>query len=322
MIYMDFSWEYFYMLFFFISFFFLFLTVGVGFFTVFERKMMGSYMSRMAPNKIGILGLLQPFSDALKLMSKEFLYPLLSNLYLYLTAPIFMFWGALMIWLSMVEVFNEWMSMSYCYLYLFCIMSLNVYIILISGWMSKSMYSMESSVRSVAQSVSYEVNLIFIMLIFFLMIEGMSFFKIYEMQGGVYYIFDFFIIFFFTLLVFLAELNRSPFDLLESESELISGYNLEYGGMMFGMYFMSENLMIIFWSMILVFFFFGGGMMSYMFFFKVLLMLVIFIWYRMIYPRYRYDKLMEMMWVGFLLFFLFLFLYIYGIKFLYFSVMM
>nr|YP_010719170.1 NADH dehydrogenase subunit 1 [Sirex nitobei]WDR47220.1 NADH dehydrogenase subunit 1 [Sirex nitobei] len=294
------------------------LSVCVAFFTLFERKIMGGFHYRKGPNKVGLIGIFQPFSDAMKLFSKEIGAPYLSVKFLFISIPIFAFYISLLCWLGILEIFNEWYIMEFSFLLIFCLLSLNVYFILVGGWISKSVYSIISSIRGVAQAISYEIVLIFLILMFLLSIEDLFITKFINFQEYFWYWWEFYLLQFTGFLIILSELNRAPFDLLEGESELVSGYNVEFGGNGFGMFFMMENLMIIFWSILFIYLFYGGIQSFFLMeLMKIIFLIYLFIWLRMIYPRYRYDKLMELMWVSILLFYMLMFLFIYGIKFMF-----
>nr|UYO79382.1 NADH dehydrogenase subunit 1 [Cheumatopsyche sp. XG-2022] len=269
--------------------------VGVAFFTLLERKFLGYVQFRKGPNKLGIIGLVQPFSDAIKLFTKEIYFPLKSNLIFYLISPVFSLFLSLLIWL--ISPYMEGMNfLSMGFLLFICLLSFGVYLVMMSGWSSNSNFSFLGSLRAIIQTISYEVSLIFLFLcvIILIMDFNLIFMKIYQQK-----IYFFFILMPISLMIFsslLAECNRTPFDFSEGESELVSGFNVEYGGSMFALLFLSEYSMILFMSLIYVIFFWGGSFYSIVFFLKVSFIASCFIWVRGTLPRYRYDKLMNLTW--------------------------
>nr|YP_010954487.1 NADH dehydrogenase subunit 1 [Euparatettix tridentatus]WMV02043.1 NADH dehydrogenase subunit 1 [Euparatettix tridentatus] len=275
----------------------LMVLLSVAFLTLLERSVLGYVQLRKGPNSVGYCGILQPFGDAIKLFSKEQVLPHVSNYFFYCFSPIFSLFLALFIWLVFPYI-TFFCSLDLGLLFILCVMSLGVYGLMIAGWSSNSNYSLLGSLRSVAQTVSYEVSLSIIMLSLFVLIGA------YNLVYFIYYNFWFFIICFPLFLCFygscLAETNRTPFDFAEGESELVSGFNVEYGGAGFALIFLAEYSMIIFMSFLIVLFFFGGDFDSLFFFFKLVFMSFSFLWVRGTLPRYRYDKLMYLAWKGFL----------------------
>nr|AXS64911.1 NADH dehydrogenase subunit 1 [Curculionidae sp. KM-2017] len=273
--------------------------VGVAFLTLMERKVLGYIHIRKGPNKVGYLGLLQPFSDAIKLFSKEQIYPYMSNLFIYMASPIMNLFLALFLWICM-PFFSFNLSFSLSILFFLSISSLSVYSVMMAGWSSNSNYAMLGSIRAIAQTISYEVSMILILLSFLLMILS---FDIYNLLKYQEYIWFFFLMFPLCLMWFissLAETNRSPFDFAEGESELVSGFNVEYSSGGFAMLFMAEYASILFMSMLCAMLFFGANFSSFSFFLKVVFMAFLWVWVRGTLPRYRYDKLMYLAWKSYL----------------------
>lgn len=188
--------------------------------------------------------------------------------------------------------------------------------ILVGGWISKSIYSIIRVIRGVAQIISYEIVLIFLIFIFLYRVEGLSVRICKDFQEEYSFVWEMYLLVIRGIIIILCELNRTPFDLLEGESELVSGYNVEFGGGKFGLFFIIENLMIIFWSILLIYLFIGLGRI-FRWLLKIFLIIYIFVWIRIVFPRYRYDKVIELMWENILLFYIFILIYIYGIKFVY-----
>nr|YP_009501969.1 NADH dehydrogenase subunit 1 [Psylla alni]AWU49043.1 NADH dehydrogenase subunit 1 [Psylla alni] len=278
----------------------LFSLVGVAFLTLLERKLLGYVQLRSGPNKVGIMGLFQPFSDAVKLFTKEFFIPLKSNFNLYWLSPLFSFIVSLSSWLVFPYFFG-FMSWKLGILFLFSVLSFNVYGIMLSGWSSNSSYSILGSLRVVAQSISYEVSFFLLILCILYFSGAMNLLELSVSQQKSWFVFLLFPIFIMLFVSFLAELNRTPFDFTEGESELVSGFNVEYGGAGFAFIFLSEYLSIIFSSVIISVFFLGGGVESLTFYIKLLFISLGVILIRGTLPRYRYDKLMNMCWKSYLM---------------------
>nr|YP_003331301.1 NADH dehydrogenase subunit 1 [Chauliognathus opacus]ACM45023.1 NADH dehydrogenase subunit 1 [Chauliognathus opacus] len=294
--------------------------VGVAFLTLLERKVLGYIQIRKGPNKVGFMGILQPFSDAVKLFSKEQAIPIMSNYLLYYYSPVLNLFLALCLWLS-IPMFSGSYVMNFGVLYILCCSSLSVYTILISGWSSNSNYSMIGGLRSVAQMISYEVSLILILLCYLILISS---FNIYDMFFYQKYIYFFFLsipmglIFFVSLL---AETNRTPFDFAEGESELVSGFNIEYSSGGFALIFLAEYANILFMSFFYSLFMFGGDVSNPLFFIILMFVCYTFVWVRGSFPRFRYDKLMNMAWKSFLPVSLCYFMFFYGMKMFIFSIL-
>nr|YP_008757865.1 NADH dehydrogenase subunit 1 [Sepiella inermis]AGS18372.1 NADH dehydrogenase subunit 1 [Sepiella inermis] len=277
--------------------------VSVAFFTLLERKGLGYFQLRKGPNKVGLMGLPQPLADAIKLFSKELIKPTLVNVMPFLICPFMSLFLGLILWI----LYNNYFvcSLNSLGLLLFlCVSSLGVYSVMGAGWFSNSKYALLGSVRAVAQSISYEVSMSLIMLSCLVLTGSMSLNFIMSYQ---FYIWVVFINFFMLLMWFVscvAETHRAPFDFAEGESEIVSGFNIEYGGVGFAVLFMAEYSNILFMSVLVVSLFFGGIM--YMFMYGVLFYLMIglvaflFIWVRASYPRYRYDLLMYLIWKSYL----------------------
>nr|CAH59788.1 NADH dehydrogenase subunit 1 [Orna nebulosa] len=291
--------------------------IGVAFLTLLERKILGYIQIRKGPNKVGMMGILQPFSDAIKLFTKEQTYPMFSNYMSYYYSPIFSFILSLMIWLLIPYYFNM-VSFNLGMLFFLCCTSLGVYTVMISGWSSNSNYSLLGGLRSVAQTISYEVSLVFIMMsvIIFIMDFNLMMLSVYQNM-----IWFFFLMIPLSLSWFsssLAETNRTPFDFAEGESELVSGFNVEYSSGGFALIFMAEYSSILFMSMLYSLMYLGGYDLNIMFYMKLSLISFLFIWVRGTLPRYRYDKLMYLAWksylpisLNFIIFFIGMYLFLF-----------
>nr|CAH59891.1 NADH dehydrogenase subunit 1 [Zygaena osterodensis validior] len=273
--------------------------IGVAFLTLLERKVLGYIQIRKGPNKVGIVGIMQPFSDAIKLFTKEQTYPMFSNYMSYYFSPIVSFILSLMVWLLIPYYFNM-ISFSLGLMFFICCTSLGVYSVMIAGWSSNSNYALLGGLRSVAQTISYEVSLVLIMLssIIFVMDFNLVFFS--EYQNIIWF---FFLMIPLSLCWFsssLAETNRTPFDFAEGESELVSGFNVEYSSGGFALIFMAEYSSILFMSLFFCLLYMGGYNLSLIFYLKLAMISFLFIWVRGTLPRYRYDKLMYLAWKSYL----------------------
>nr|QAT19782.1 NADH dehydrogenase subunit 1 [Eucryptorrhynchus scrobiculatus] len=273
--------------------------VGVAFLTLLERKVLGYIHIRKGPNKVGFIGLLQPFSDAIKLFSKEQTFPLMSNFWLYYISPIFNLFFSLLLWVCTPFITIN-LSFNLSILFFLSISSLSVYTIMLAGWASNSNYAMLGSLRSVAQTISYEVSLILILLSFLFMIFSFDLMDLWKYQQNIWFLFMFLPLSFMWLVSSLAETNRTPFDFAEGESELVSGFNVEYSSGGFALIFLAEYSNILFMSMICSLLFLGGNLYEFNFFLKMIFVSFIWIWIRGTFPRYRYDKLMYLAWKSYL----------------------
>nr|ARH53934.1 NADH dehydrogenase subunit 1 [Lymexylon navale] len=273
----------------------VFVLVGVAFLTLLERKVLGYLQIRKGPNKVGILGLLQPFSDAIKLFSKEQTIPLMSNFNIYYLSPMMNLIISLFIWMVFPFV-SGLVNFTFSMLFILCLSSLSVYSIMLAGWSSNSNYSLLGSLRAVAQSISYEVSLSLILLSFIYLILEFKLMKFMEFQYYVWFLFLLFPLSLMFLITSLAETNRTPFDFAEGESELVSGFNVEYSSGGFALIFLAEYASILFMSMLSVILFLGSNLYSFMFYIKLTLISFFWIWVRGTLPRYRYDKLMGLAW--------------------------
>nr|APX40186.1 NADH dehydrogenase subunit 1 [Cryptocephalus quadripunctatus] len=273
--------------------------ISVAFLTLFERKILGYIQIRKGPNKVGFIGLLQPFSDAIKLFSKEQIYPYFSNFNLYYLSPVISLFLSLLLWCTM-PFFTYLMSFNLSVMFMLSVSSLGVYCIMLAGWSSNSNYSLLGSLRAVAQTISYEVSLFLIFLSFLFMILSYSFSDFLKYQENIWFLFIMLPLCMMWFVTCLAETNRTPFDFAEGESELVSGFNVEYSSGGFAMIFLAEYSSIIFMSMICSLLFLGGDYYSFLFFFKLGFMSFLWIWVRGTLPRYRYDKLMYLAWKSYL----------------------
>jgi len=281
----------------------------VAFFTVFERKFLGAVQRRRGPNVVGLFGSLQAFADAIKLLAKETVIPSPSNSLIFMLAPISTFLFAVFAWavipLNDISVFAD---VNVGIFFILSSSSLGVYGIVMAGWSSNSKYAFLGGLRSAAQLISYEISLGLIIMPVFLFSESLNLSAIVEAQSDVYFLIPFWpsaILFFISIL---AETNRPPFDLPEAESELVSGYNVEYSSVGFIFFFLAEYLNMVLMCSLFVILFLGGWLPPIdLFFFywippffwftiKLVIAIIFFIWVRAALPRYRYDQLMTLGW--------------------------
>lgn len=281
--------------------------VAVAYLVLAERKILGYMQIRKGPNIVGIYGLLQPLADGAKLFAKEMVVPNHSNLILYFFSPVLFLMLALMIWAILpYNTTENFLPIELGLLYILVLSSISVYAILMSGWASTSKYAFLGSLRAAAQMISYEVSMGLIVISILLIVGSLNLTKIIQFQGNT-------IIFLIPLLPaaimffvsILAETNRTPFDLTEGESELVSGYNVEYSSMSFALLFLAEYANIIFMSALFTLLFLGGSegplfSSTLLLSLKTAAIVFSFIWIRASYPRIRYDQLMMLLWKSYL----------------------
>nr|UJM44172.1 NADH dehydrogenase subunit 1 [Eriocheir japonica] len=273
--------------------------IGVAFVTLLERKILGYIQIRKGPNKVGYMGILQPFSDAVKLFTKEQITPTMSNFLVYYLCPVFSLFVSLLVW-SVLPYETGLMSFNLSILFFLCCLSVGVYSTMVAGWSSNCKYSLLGSLRAVAQTISYEVSLALILLSFVMLIGGFNLELFNKYQNYFWFVVISFPLSMVWFSSCLAETNRTPFDFSEGESELVSGFNTEYGAGGFALIFMAEYASILFMSVLFVIFFLGSGPFSVMFYFKSVMVAFGFVWVRGTLPRLRYDKLMYLAWKSYL----------------------
>nr|WHM51523.1 NADH dehydrogenase subunit 1 [Reticulitermes hesperus] len=277
----------------------LFVLVGVAFLTLLERSVLGYVHIRSGPSSVGFVGVLQPFSDAISLFSSEQYFPLVSNYLVYYFSPVFGLFLSLLIWL-LIPYLSGFISFELGLLFFLACTSLGVYTVMVAGWSSNSSYSLLGGLRALAQTVSYEVSLAFILFSFVILICSYNLVYFYLFQSYVWLIFFSFPLSFVWFISCLAETNRTPFDFAEGESELVSGFNVEYGGGGFALIFLAEYASILFMSLLFCVIFLGSDLYSLFFYVKLSFVSFLFIWVRGTLPRFRYDKLMYLAWKSFL----------------------
>ncbi len=292
------------------------LLTAIAYTTLFERRMVAFIQGRVGPNRVGPAGLFQPIADAIKLLFKEEFIPDKANKVLFSIAPLLSFTTAAMA-IAVIPVGDSMAIGGYQIdlvisdlnvgiLYIFALSSLAVYGIVLAGWSSNSKYSLLGGLRSSAQMISYEIGL-GLSVVGVLMLSGtFSIAEIVRQQSGSilnWYFFKQPIAFFLFFVSAIAESNRIPFDLPEAESELVGGYNTEYAGMRFGLFYLAEYCNMITISALAASLFFGGWSGPFLppiiwFLIKVVIFLFVFVWVRGTLPRFRYDQLMRFGWLA------------------------
>ncbi len=295
------------------------LLICVAMLTYGERKILGAIQLRKGPNVVGPFGLLQPFADGLKLLVKETIIPTGANRVVFIIAPGLTFALALVAW-AVIPFNDGWVlaDINVGILYLFAISSMGVYGIIMAGWASNSRYAFLGALRSAAQMVSYEVSIGFVMISILLCVGSLNLTDIVRAQeNSIWYIVPHFPLFIIFFVSGLAETNRLPFDLVEAEAELVTGFNVEYSSIPFALFFLGEYANMILMSAIITILFLGGWLPLFSFapftwipgiiWFagKIAVLLFGFVWVRGTFPRYRYDQLMRLGWKIFLPFSLF-----------------
>jgi NADH-quinone oxidoreductase subunit H len=289
------------------------LLIAVAYLTLYERKIMAAMQQRRGPSVVGVLGLLQPLADGLKLFLKESILPTTANTVVFILAPVLTFTLAIASW--GVIPFGEGLVFADIHLgvmYLFAVSGVGVYGIITAGWSSNTKYAFLGSLRSAAQMISYEVSLGLILICVLLCAGSLNLTEIVLAQKEVWFVFPLYPLFLMFFISSLAETNRAPFDLPEAEAELVSGYNVEYAAMGFALFFLGEYSNMVLMSSLTTIFFLGGWLAPFAcvpfilvpgcvwFGVKVALVLFVFVWVRAAFPRYRYDQLMRLGWKVFL----------------------
>ena len=289
------------------------LLLSVAYLTYAERKVIAAMQLRKGPNVVGPFGLLQPIADGIKLLFKETILPAGANRVVFMAAPMLTFILALIGW-AVIPFDDGWVlaDINVGILYLFAISSLGVYGVIMAGWASNSKYAFLGALRSAAQMVSYEISMGFVIVTVLLCVGSLNLTDIVLAQKDLWFavpLLPMFVIFFVSTL---AETNRAPFDLAESESEIVAGFFLEYSSLPFALFFLGEYANMILLSSITTILFLGGWLpivdvapfnwIPGIFWFagKVALLLFCFLWIRATFPRYRYDQLMRLGWKVFL----------------------
>ena len=293
------------------------LLLGVAYSVYFERKVMGYMQARHGPNRVGPFGLLQSFADLLKMLCKEIIVPSAANSYLFRIAPLIALVPALAAW-SVVPFGHEMVlaNVNAGLLVLLSLTSLGIYGVIIAGWASNSKYAMLGALRAGAQAISYEIAMGFSFVGVLLLSGTMNLTTIVTQQaGGIWhwYVLPLLPLFVVYWIAAVAETNRLPFDMVEGESEIVSGFHVEYSGIGFGLFFLAEYGNMILVSAIVSLLFLGGWLSPFQgipvlqtlfspvpglvwFLMKIAFFMLLFFWMRSTFPRYRYDQIMHLGW--------------------------
>nr|AHF21707.1 NADH dehydrogenase subunit 1 [Ornithodoros savignyi] len=292
----------------------LMVLVSVAFFTLLERSVLGYIHVRKGPNKVGYIGLFQPFADAIKLFCSEANHMKYMNVILHVMVPVLSLILMMSFWVVYIWLMGQ-VEMEYSLIYFLCVSSLGVYVILWGGWASNSSYGLLGSFRGLAQVISYEVSMSFVLIGVIYFGGSYNIMFVCGFQDGYWMVWGLIGVFFLWMISSLAEVNRSPFDLSEGESELVSGFNVEYGSYGFAMLFISEYGNIIFMSMLGSVMFWGGvGLMNFL----LVMMMYLYLLIRGTLVRFRYDVLMMLAWSVVLPCSMLVFYIVFWMKFIYF----
>nr|AAL16536.1 NADH dehydrogenase subunit 1 [Gnatholepis cauerensis] len=280
--------------------------LAVAFLTLLERKVLGYMQLRKGPNVVGPYGLLQPIADGVKLFIKEPVRPSTSSPVLFLLAPILALTLALTLW-APIPLPHPVADLNLSILFILALSSLAVYSILGSGWASNSKYALIGALRAVAQTISYEVSLGLILLSAVIFTGGFTLQTFSVAQESIWLLFPAWPLAAMWYISTLAETNRAPFDLTEGESELVSGFNVEYAGGPFALFFLAEYANILLMNTLSATLFLGASHFPHLpeitsvnLMTKAAFLSVLFLWVRASYPRFRYDQLMHLIWKNFL----------------------
>jgi NADH-quinone oxidoreductase subunit H len=296
----------------------------VAYLTLAERKIIGYMQIRIGPNRVGPMGLFQPFADVFKLMFKEVIIPAGANKFLFVLGPVMVLMPALAAW-AVVPFGPELVlaDVNAGLLYVMAITSMGVYGVIIAGWASNSKYAFLGAMRSAAQIVSYEIAMGFALVCVLLVSQSLNLSDIVGSQARGRFaeagvgilswnwipLFPMFLVYFISAV---AETNRAPFDVAEGESEIVAGFHVEYSGMTFALFFLGEYMNMILVSTLAVLMFLGGWLPPVDSAFtnavppivwlglKVAFLLFCFLWFRATFPRYRYDQIMRLGWKVFI----------------------
>jgi NADH-quinone oxidoreductase subunit H len=300
------------------------LILSVAYLTLWERKLIGWMQIRLGPNRVGPIGLLQPFADVLKLLFKEIILPTNASKALYLIAPILMIMPAIAVW-AVIPFSPELVlaDINAGLLYIMALSSMGVYGVIVAGWASNSKYAFLGAMRSAAQMVSYELAMGFALVVVLMVSGSLNLSDIVEGQGKGYFaskgltflswnwlpLAPMLVVYFVSGV---AETNRAPFDVVEGESEIVAGHMIEYSGMTFALFFLAEYMNMLMISALTALMFFGGWqapvdsiVLNWIppygwLLIKIFFIVSMFLWIRATFPRYRYDQIMRLGWKVFI----------------------
>nr|AAS77785.1 NADH dehydrogenase subunit 1 [Trialeurodes hutchingsi] len=273
----------------------LIVFISIAFFTLMERKIISYSQNRKGPNKASMTGIMQPMADAIKLMNKEVNLNYKSNFFMFMLSPTVNIFCSGLMWFIYPSAFCfKFMKMSV--LYIISCMSVNIIAVMAMSWSSNSNFSLLGMMRTISQLVSYEINLMMIILLSINMSEQMNLEHMKNLTQMSPMALMMTLIFMLWMITSLAETNRTPFDFSEGESELISGFNIEFSGKSFMFVFLAEYSSILIMAMLTSTMFFSMTPMSHMFTPLYLTLCFTFVWTRTSLPRFRYDKLMAANW--------------------------
>jgi len=296
--------------------------LAVAFTTYFERKVIGYMQGRVGPNRVGPLGLGQPFADVIKLLIKEVVIPQKSNRFLFIIAPLLTLVPALATW-AVIPLTDTFViaDINAGLLYVLSLTSVGVYGVILAGWATNSKYAFLGAMRSAAQIVAYEIAMGFALVGVLMAGGSLNLGVITEAQGGgvsQWFIWPLLPLFFVYLISGVAETNRAPFDVAEGESEIVAGFHVEYSGVAFALFFLGEYANIILISALTSIFFLGGYFSPFegwtflgedsllrqpsliWLCAKICFFIFVFFWLRATFPRYRYDQIMRLGWKVFI----------------------
>jgi NADH-quinone oxidoreductase subunit H len=300
------------------------LILSVAYLTLWERKFIGWIQIRIGPNRVGPMGLLQPFADVIKLLFKEIILPTNANKGLFLAAPVLMIMPAIAAW-AVIPFSPELVlaDINAGLLYIMALSSMGVYGVIVAGWASNSKFAFLGAMRSAAQMVSYELAMGFALVVVLMVSASLNLSDIVESQGRGYFAYKGLTFLSWNWLPLLpmlvvyfvsgvAETNRAPFDVVEGESEIVAGHMVEYSGMTFALFFLAEYMNMILISALTAVMFFGGWQApidaplfnivppAAWLLFKIFVIVTMFLWIRATFPRYRYDQIMRLGWKVFI----------------------
>nr|YP_637062.1 NADH dehydrogenase subunit 1 [Phalanger vestitus]BAE94019.1 NADH dehydrogenase subunit 1 [Phalanger vestitus] len=282
------------------------ILLAIAFLTLVERKALGYMQFRKGPNVVGPYGLLQPIADGMKLFSKEPLQPVTSSTTMFIIAPTLALTLSLTMW-TPLPMPHSLIDLNLGLLFILALSGLSVYSILWSGWASNSKYALMGALRAVAQTISYEVTLAIILLSIMLINGSFTLKNLITTQENMWLIITTWPLVMMWYVSTLAETNRAPLDLTEGESELVSGFNVEYAAGPFAMFFLAEYANIMLMNAMTTILFLGSSinhnfthLNTLSFMTKTIALTFLFLWVRASYPRFRYDQLMHLLWKNFL----------------------